>query len=278
MKPADPSTRPTTIQRWVHGRCEAPSVDAVATEEPLEIRVDTRSVSVTLRTPGHDDELAVGFLVSEGLLRSPSDLQAVRPYPRNESGNVVDVFLGEGVPCDFASLTRHVFASSSCGLCGTASIDALRRRFASVTDDFQITPETLLSLPEQLRAAQAGFSVSGGLHAAALFSPEGRLWVLREDVGRHNAVDKVIGRWFLDGAFPIGPSVLMVSGRVSFEIVQKALAAGIAFVAAVSAPSSLAVDFANQSGQTLLGFLRDARFNVYAGPQRVASVSGTVDQ
>jgi FdhD protein len=253
-------------------------VDAVATEEPLEIRVDTRSVSVTLRTPGHDDELAVGFLVSEGLLQSPSDLQAVRPYPRNESGNVVDVFLGEGVHCDFASLTRHVFASSSCGLCGTASIDALRRRFPSATDDFQITPDTLLSLPEQLRSAQAAFSVSGGLHAAALFSPEGRLWVLREDVGRHNAVDKVIGRRFLDGAFPIGPSVLMVSGRVSFEIVQKALAAGIACVAAVSAPSSLAVEFANQSGQTLVGFLRDGRFNIYAGAQRVALASGATDQ
>ena len=278
MNPVDPSTLPTTIQRWIQGRCETSSVDAVATEEPLEIRVDTRSVSVTLRTPGHDDELAVGFLVSEGLLRSPSDLQAVRPYPRNESGNVVDVFLGEGVHCDFASLTRHVFASSSCGLCGTASIDALRRRFPSATDDFQITPETLLSLPEQLRSAQAGFSVSGGLHAAALFSPEGRLWVLREDVGRHNAVDKVIGRRFLDGVFPIGPSVLMVSGRVSFEIVQKALAAGIACVAAVSAPSSLAVEFAKQSGQTLVGFLRDGRFNIYAGAQRVALASGATVQ
>lgn len=278
MNPGDPSTQPTTVQRWIHGRWETPSEDAVASEEPLEIRVDTRSVSVTLRTPGHDDELAVGFLVSEGLLRSPSDLQAVRPYPRNESGNVVDVFLGEGVHCDFASLTRHVFASSSCGLCGTASIDALRRRFPSVTDDFQITPETLLSLPELLRAAQAGFSVSGGLHAAALFSPEGRLWVLREDVGRHNAVDKVIGRRFLDGVFPMGPSVLMVSGRVSFEIVQKALAAGIACVAAVSAPSSLAVEFANQSGQTLVGFLRDGRFNIYAGAHRVALASGATDQ
>lgn len=256
------------------GRWENPSADAVATEDPLEIRVDTRSVSVTLRTPGHDDELAVGFLVSEGLLGSPSALRAVRPYPRNASGNVVDVFLGEGVPCDFASLTRHVFASSSCGLCGAASIDALRRRFPSVTDDYQVTPETLVSLPEQLRAAQAGFAVSGGLHAAALFSPEGRLWVMREDVGRHNAVDKVIGRRFLDGAFPIGPSVLMVSGRVSFEIVQKALAAGIAFVAAVSAPSNLAVDFANQSGQTLVGFLRQGRFNVYAGRHRLTSVSG----
>jgi FdhD protein len=239
----------------------------------LEIRVETRSVSVTLRTPGHDDELAVGFLVSEGLLRAPTDLKGIRPYPRNETGNVVDVFLEDSVTCDFASLTRHVFASSSCGLCGTASIDALRRQFPSAIEQFQVAPEVLLSLPGQLRAAQAGFSVSGGLHAAALFSPSGHLWVVREDVGRHNAVDKVIGRRFLDGAFPVGPSVLMVSGRVSFEIVQKALAAGIAVIAAVSAPSSLAVQFANQSGQTLVGFLREGRFNVYAGSQRVGRAS-----
>lgn len=266
----DPSIRPTTVQRWSRGHWdESPSADAVAAEEPLEIRVETRSVSVTLRTPGHDDELAAGFLLSEGLLRQRSDLRAIRPYPRNEAGNVVDVFLGEAVHCDFASLTRHVFASSSCGLCGTASIQALRRRFPPIAEHFEVAPQTLLSLPDQLRAAQAGFSVSGGLHAAALFSPEGRLWVVREDVGRHNAVDKVIGRRFLDGAVPTEPAVLMVSGRVSFELVQKALAAGIGLIAAVSAPSSLAVEFARESGQTLVGFLREGRFNVYAGPQRI---------
>ena len=273
MNPPDPSTRPASIRRWTQGRWEDPVDDLVAAEEPLEIRVETRSVSVTLRTPGHDDELAVGFLVSEGLLRAPTDLKGIRPYPRNETGNVVDVFLEDSVTCDFASLTRHVFASSSCGLCGTASIDALRRQFPSAIEQFQVAPEVLLSLPGQLRAAQAGFSVSGGLHAAALFSPSGHLWVVREDVGRHNAVDKVIGRRFLDGAFPVGASVLMVSGRVSFEIVQKALAAGIAMIAAVSAPSSLAVQFANQSGQTLVGFLREGRFNVYAGSQRVGPAS-----
>ncbi len=278
MNCPDSSTRSTSIRRWIQGRWEDPSADFVAAEEPLEIRVETRSVSVTLRTPGHDDELAVGFLVSEGLLRAPSDLKGIRPYPRNETGNVVDVFLNDSVTCDFASLTRHVFASSSCGLCGTASIEALRRQFPSVTEQFQMAPEVLLSLPRQLRLAQAGFSASGGLHAAALFSPSGQLWLVREDVGRHNAVDKVIGRRFLDGAFPAGPSVLMVSGRVSFEIVQKALAAGIAMIAAVSAPTSLAVQFANESGQTLVGFLREGRFNVYAGSQRVGTASDAAVQ
>ena len=239
-------------------------------EEPLEIRIDTRSISVTLRTPGHDDELAAGFLVGEGLLRAPTDLRGIRPHPRNPLGNVVDVFLADSVTCDFASLTRHVFASSSCGLCGRASIDALRRRFPAATHDFEVDPVVLLGLPGRLREAQAGFAASGGLHAAALFGPDGRLWVVREDVGRHNAVDKVIGRRFLDGGFPLGPSVLLVSGRVSFEILQKALAAGIAMVAAVSAPSSLAVEFAAESGQTLVGFLREGRFNVYAGARRIS--------
>jgi FdhD protein len=274
----DPSTRSTSVRRWIHGRWEAAEADVVAAEEPLEIRVDTRSVSVTLRTPGHDDELAAGFLVSEGLLRSRSDLRAIRHYPRNASGNVVDVFLDEAVTFDFASLTRHVFASSSCGLCGTASIEALHRGFPSVTRSFQVTPEVLLSLPGRLRAAQAGFSVSGGLHGAALFSPDGDLWVAREDVGRHNAVDKVIGRRFLDGLTPSEPTVLMVSGRVSFEIVQKALAAGIAVIAAVSAPSSLAVEFAERSGQTLVGFLREGRFNVYAGSECIGPGGAATDQ
>ena len=278
MNVPDPSTRPASVRRWVQGRWEGPVADRVAAEEPLEIRVETRSVSVTLRTPGHDEELAAGFLVSEGLLRHPSDLRAIRPYPRNESGNVVDVFLEDTATFDFASLTRHVFASSSCGLCGTTSIEALRRRFPPVTDRFRVMPEVLLALPARLRAAQEGFSSSGGLHAAALFGTDGRLWVVREDVGRHNAVDKVIGRRFLDGALPVGPAVLMVSGRVSFEIVQKALAAGIALIAAVSAPSSLAVQFAAESGQTLVGFLRDGRFNVYAGPERIGADSGPSDQ
>lgn len=247
-------------------------MDSVASEEPLEIRVETRSVSVTMRTPGHDDELAAGFLVGEGLLRRPGDLRAIRPYPRNESGNVVDVFLAESASCDFGSLTRHVFASSSCGLCGRSSIDTLRRRFPPAAHEFQVDPGVLLGLPGRLRESQAGFAASGGLHAAALFAPDGCLWVLREDVGRHNAVDKVIGRRFLDGAFPLGAAVLLVSGRVSFEIVQKALAAGIAMVAAVSAPSSLAVEFARESGQTLVGFLRDGRFNVYTGAERISGI------
>ena len=243
--------------------------DQVATEEPLEIRVDTRSISVTLRTPGHDNELAAGFLVTEGILRRPEEIVRFHPHPRNPHGAILDVQLHPDCRVDFARLTRHVFAVSSCGLCGKAAIDAVRQSHPAIADDFAITPPWLLSLPEQMRAAQSAFDSTGGIHAAALFHAGGMLRVLREDIGRHNAVDKVIGHAFLGGWFPLQRHVLLVSGRVSFEVMQKALAAGIAVVAAVSAPSSLAVQFAAESGQTLVGFLRDGRFNVYAGAERL---------
>lgn len=243
--------------------------DRVATEEPLEIRVDTRSISVTLRTPGHDNELAAGFLVTEGILRRPDEVVRFHPHPRNPHGAILDVQLEPDCRVDFARLTRHVFAVSSCGLCGKAAIDAVRQSHPAIEDDFAITVPWLLSLPEQMRAAQSAFDSTGGIHAAALFHAGGTLRVLREDIGRHNAVDKVIGHAFLNGWFPLQRHVLLVSGRVSFEVMQKALAAGIAVVAAVSAPSSLAVQFAAESGQTLVGFLRDGRFNVYAGAERL---------
>jgi FdhD protein len=258
------------IHRWRRGAGLRAVADELAPEEPLEIRVETRPISVTMRTPGHDAELAAGFLLSEGLLRSADDLAAVKPYARNTAGNVVDVFLAAGVEVDFARLTRHVFGSSSCGLCGAASIEAVQREFPRARGRWAIRPETLLAMPEVMGCAQTGFARSGGVHAAALFAADGALLCLREDVGRHNAVDKVLGWALLDRRLPLDRHVLMVSGRASFEILQKALSAGIGFVAAVSAPSSLAVEFARRSGQTLVGFLREGRFNVYAGRPRIA--------
>lgn len=243
--------------------------DALAVEEPLEIQVESRPVSITMRTPGHDEELAAGFLVSEGVLDSPELIESIRPYPRNERGNAINVFLRNGGQIDYASLTRHVFASSSCGICGRASIEAVQRRFPPLDSTVRITASALLKLPPVMREQQAAFDKTGGLHAAALFTLDGELVVLREDVGRHNAVDKVIGHASYTHPRSLSDTLLLVSGRASFEILQKALAARIPIIAAVSAPSSLAVDFAEAGGQTLVGFLREDRFNLYAGFERV---------
>ncbi|MEI6342691.1 MAG: formate dehydrogenase accessory sulfurtransferase FdhD [Verrucomicrobiota bacterium] len=247
--------------------------DDLAAEEPLEIRVDTRPVSVTMRTPGHDEELAAGFLLTEGILRRGDEIARFHAHPRNASGAVLDVQLHPDVRVDLGRLTRHVFAASSCGLCGKAAIEAVRAMHPPVEDAFEVDVEWLLGIPARMREAQATFETTGGLHAAALFDANGGLVVLREDVGRHNAVDKVVGHRALQGGGPARRMALLVSGRLSFEILQKALAAGIALVAAVSAPSSLAVEFARDSGQTLVGFLRDGRFNVYAGPGRIGGCS-----
>ncbi len=244
--------------------------EIVAVEEPLEIRCRGRAVNITMRTPGHDDELATGFLLTEGVIRSAADIHRFEPCNQiNEDGrenNVLNVLLAPEVPVDFARLTRHVFGSSSCGICGKASIDAIRNCFAAVPSTAQITTETLLSLPGRLRQSQYAFDCTGGIHAAGTFDPAGNLIAAREDVGRHNAVDKVIGQAVLSG---LQPDVLLVSGRTSFEIMQKALAARVQIIAAVSAPSSLAIEFAREMGQTLIGFLRDQRMNVYSHPHRV---------
>jgi FdhD protein len=261
------NTRP--ILRWRSGAAPAREQDELAHEEPLEIRVRGRAIGVTMRTPGHDEELAAGFLVTEGLIHARGDVLKIEACERNEEGNLVNVQLAAEVPVDFERLTRHVFASSSCGLCGKATIDAVRGQFASITSEVVIHAEVLLGLPEKMRHAQSTFDRTGGLHAAALFTAAGELIVLREDVGRHNAVDKVIGHALLNGKLPIDRHILMVSGRTSFEILQKALAARVPIIAAVSAPSTLAADFATESGQTLVGFLREQRMNVYAHPQRI---------
>ncbi|MEM6550743.1 MAG: formate dehydrogenase accessory sulfurtransferase FdhD [Planctomycetota bacterium] len=253
--------------------------DELAGEEPLEIRVRGQAVSVTMRTPHpdpnrrhrHDTELALGFLQSEGVIHNASDVTAVEPCgrPANTHGNILNVFLAPHCDFDPSRLTRHVFASSSCGLCGKASIEAVHQHCDPIGHTSQISSDTLLSLPDKLRATQPTFDRTGGLHAAALFNTSGDLLVVREDIGRHNAVDKTLGHALFHRWPPLDDHVLLVSGRASFEIMQKALAAQIAIVAAVSAPSSLAVEFSHDSQQTLIGFLRDGRMNVYSREDRV---------
>ena len=232
----------------------------VAVEEPLEIRLDGHPVAVVMRTPGHDEELAAGFLLTEGIISSAGQLRKIEPRPDE---NRVLVFLEDGVEVDLGRLTRHLFTGSSCGLCGKATLDALFTHSEPITRQLEISDDVIRSLPETLRAAQDTFDATGGLHAAGIFTSEGKLQILREDIGRHNAVDKVIGHALLHGV-DLGSAVLLVSGRVSFEILQKALAARIPVLAAISAPSSLAVEFARKSGQTLIGFLRPPTFNRYA--------------
>ncbi|HWE93715.1 MAG TPA: formate dehydrogenase accessory sulfurtransferase FdhD [Tepidisphaeraceae bacterium] len=262
-----PNTIP--ILRFEAGRAPVSEPDELAVEEPLEIRVKGRAVSVTMRTPGHDEELAAGFLLSEGMIRGRADVLRVEPCVQASAGNVVNVVLAPTVAVDFERLTRHVFASSSCGLCGKATIEAVCQNVEPVESDAAVDAGTLLGLPDKLRQAQAAFDRTGGLHAAGVFTLDGELVVAREDVGRHNAVDKVLGFGLLNGLLPFDRHVLMISGRASFEIMQKALAGRLPIVAAVSAPSSLAAEFAAESGQTLVGFLRGRRMNVYAEPRRV---------
>lgn len=242
--------------------------DLLAPEEPLEIRLRGKPISITMRTPGHDHELAAGFLLTENILSSPADILNIAHCPKNEHDNTLDILLAPHIAVDFAKLTRHVFASSSCGLCGKASIDALTSHHPPISSTLTIDASLLASLPDKMRAAQQTFSQTGGLHAAALFDPAGTLLVLREDVGRHNALDKVIGHCLLNN-LPTDNTLLLVSGRTSFEILQKSLAARIPLIAAISAPSSLAVQFAHTAHITLIGFLRPPRFNIYTHPHRL---------
>lgn len=235
--------------------------DDVAVEEPLEIRLDGHPVAVVMRTPGHDEELAAGFLVTEGIVSSVRDLRKIEPRPDE---NRVLVFLADGMEVDLRRLTRHMFAGSSCGLCGKATLDAIFSHFPPIERSCELPDSVLLAAPEKLRAAQATFHTTGGLHAAGIFSASGELLVIREDIGRHNATDKVIGHALLR-EMDLAETFLLVSGRVSVEITQKALAARIPAIAAISAPSSLAVDFARDSGQSLIGFLRPPTFNRYSG-------------
>jgi FdhD protein len=245
--------------------------DTLAVEEPLEIRVRGRSVAVTMRTPGHDRELAAGFLLTERIISERKQLIDIATCRASlEPQNTLDVFLRFGVEVDFARLTRHVFATSSCGLCGKASIESVQQHFPPVNSTVIISATTILQLPARMKRAQRAFAKTGGLHAAAIFDARGKLIVLREDVGRHNAVDKVCGWLLAQGRRPVGEGLLWVSGRAGAELVLKAARAGIPAMAAVGAPSSLAVELAESAGMTLVGFLREGRMNVYAGEERLA--------
>ena len=269
--------RMENIWRWKAGQPGIEVPDQLAEEEPLEIRVQGRSVAVTMRSSGHDRELAAGFLLTEGIVRKPEEIIAIRHCRVGESayhGNTLNAYLVPSVEVDWDRLTRHVFSTSSCGLCGKTSIDAIHQSISPLVSEVRTVLPALRSLPEALNRQQTVFHQTGGLHAAGLFDLEGRLLVIREDIGRHNAVDKVIGYRLLTRKWPIDRQVLMVSGRASFEIMQKALAARIPIVAAVSAPSNLAVEFARTSGQTLIAFLRGSSFNVYAHPERIEGWPG----
>lgn len=272
MERAPRSVSLTQVSEWDDGSVRRKD-DFLAAEEPLEIRVGEHPLSVTMRTPGHDAELAAGFLFTEGIVqRSGQILKLDSNAPDNEPnrGNVVVAELVPEVMPDLEKMRRHFFATSSCGICGKASIDAVRSRCLQPPDgDFRLAAETLVGLPDALRESQAVFGRTGGLHGAALFDGRGNLLVVREDIGRHNAVDKVIGWALLERRVPLRDSVLMVSGRGGFEIVQKAIVAGLPVVASVSAPSSLAVQLARELRLTLIGFLRGRRFVIYAGEERI---------
>ena len=265
----------------IEGSKRSAKSDRLATEEPMELRVGVRaggdwrlqSVAVTMRTPGNDFELAAGFAFTEGIIASKDDIESIAyctdpKEPQNY--NIVNVYLSGAPKFDVEKLSRHVYTSSSCGVCGKGSIDLVRAACPRrPIGDFALRPEVLSTLPAALSKGQALFSQTGGIHATALFSPAGELLLAREDVGRHNAMDKVVGSLLMQGKIPASDTVGFVSGRSSFELVQKASMAGIPALVSVGAPSSLAVDLATELGMTLIGFLRESRFNIYAGSQRV---------
>ena len=266
----------TLVQEWKDGQTRRVQ-DYLAGEEPLQIRVGEHPLSVTMRTPGNDLELAAGFLFTEGLIQRREQIASIgyaEECKETERGNIVQVELAPGLSLELERTQRNFFAASSCGICGKASIESVRvRGLQPPNPDFRVSPEVLCSLPEALRSAQAIFGRTGALHAAGLFDAQGKMVVEREDVGRHNAVDKIAGWALLEGRAPLSGFVLMVSGRGGFEIVQKAAVAGVPVVASVSAPSSLAVRLARELGMTLVGFLRGQRFVVYAGEERIPLTS-----
>jgi FdhD protein len=273
----------TDVHRVVGGST-ALSTDILAVEEPLEIRLGTsqngksthKALSITMRTPGEDAALAAGFLFTEGIVSNSADIAEIRHCGRSADGrdlqNTIVVELASGVEVDAKRIERNFYTTSSCGVCGKSSIEALRTGVKPLAGvPAAIEPAFLRGLPAKLAAAQAGFAKTGGLHASILFDRNGTMTAIAEDVGRHNALDKVIGTAFLEDNLPLSETVLLVSGRASFELVQKALMAGIPVLAAIGAPSSLAVELAAEYGMTLVGFLSDTRFNIYSGPHRISS-------
>jgi FdhD protein len=278
-----PAVKQVKAWKWRRGVAQAAD-DALAVEEPLEIRLGGRRFTLTMRTPGHDEELAAGFLMAEGFVEAAEEIgeiRRVRDARGHPEANAIDIILKVPAAGLRERLKRNFTISSSCGVCGKTSIEAIQRRVATLGEGPIVTAKTLMRMPALMREEQAVFNSTGGLHAAALFAidkarpDEPQLIVLREDVGRHNAVDKVIGHGLQRGLVPLRRSALMVSGRLSFEIVQKAAAAGIPILCAVSAPSSLAVELADETGMTVVGFLREPGFNVYTRPERIAKQEGT---
>jgi FdhD protein len=268
------TSRRTVMHIDTAGHAPSRRPDTLATEEPLEIRVGRAALAVTMRTPGDDLDLALGFLLTEGVISAAEDVRTAQLCSGSDQPNtynVVDVVLAPGVPAPVTDPTRNFYTTSSCGVCGKASIDAVRTRsrYPVATDPARIDAPVLAGLPDTLRRAQPAFEATGGLHAAGLFTVGGRLLVVREDVGRHNAVDKVVGWAVREHRLPLAGLVLLVSGRASFELVQKASMAGVPVLAAVSAPSSLAVELADEAGITLAGFVRGTTMNVYTRPDRI---------
>ncbi len=269
-----------SVQKVTANELNSEQTDVLAVEEPLEIRLGFddqskfthRAISITMRTPDHDFELAAGFLFTEGILRNADQIFEIKHCGKlGQEGfeNTVRIDLQKGVKVDLKRLERHFYTSSSCGVCGKSSIEALQTGVKKVKSRLKIKAALIHKLPEILRESQSIFDATGGLHASALFDAEGKLDILREDVGRHNALDKIIGAKFLEYKTPLSDKILLVSGRTSFELVQKALMAGIPILAAVGSPSSLAVELAKEFGQTLIGFVRDHRFNIYSGEERI---------
>jgi len=275
--PAPRSIELTQVTEWADGRLRRVQ-DSVAGEEPLEIRIGDAPLAVTMRTPGHDLELAAGFLFTEGLIQSRDQLatlEAITDGSRASRGNVVVAQLADGVAIDSDQTRRNFFANSSCGVCGKASIDSVRSRLLRPPNAaFRIAAETLCQMPEKLGSSQDIFGRTGGLHAAGLFTQKGELIVSREDIGRHNAVDKVVGWALQENRLPLSDVVLLVSGRCGFEIAQKAIVAGVPVVGSVSAPSSLAAQLARELNLTLVGFLRGRRFVIYSGEERLILGNG----
>ncbi len=273
----DQTVKEVSVRKF-RGDSEQEMPDLLAVEEPLEIRLEygpagnrvVKNLSVTMRTPGADDDLAAGFLFTEGIVRKAEDIVSIRHL--DVFGNVALASLHPDLKFEIGKLERHFYTTSSCGVCGKTSIDALKTTTTCSFSErnFEIAPEIIYALPETLRRAQATFDATGGLHAAAFFSPEGELISLREDVGRHNALDKLIGSHFLKGKIPLDDVILLLSGRASFELLQKAAVAGIRVVCAVGAPSSLAVETAESFGIALIGFLRENRFNLYSNTSILA--------
>ncbi|HUR97318.1 MAG TPA: formate dehydrogenase accessory sulfurtransferase FdhD [Pyrinomonadaceae bacterium] len=286
---SSPALSPVAVRRVVSGSETEESPDVLAVEEPLEIRVGFsdgkhRAISITMRTPGHDAELAAGFLFTEGILSSPHQIKQIRhcglkigkgtsivDRAAALNSNTIRVDLEDGVDIQLNGLERNFYTTSSCGVCGKSSIEALHSGASKFSERRapKVDSELIHHLPERLRVSQDVFDQTGGLHASALFTLGGKLEIVREDVGRHNALDKVMGTKFLAGELPLSENILLLSGRVSFELVQKALMAGLAIIVAVGAPSSLAVELAEEFGITLVGFVRDGSFNVYSCPKRV---------